>query len=183
MNRVRQFHALVPVAIPLLLAATATGCGGSSTPKQPAPPASTATSTPAADTTKRAGSSITVPAAGTQLKIKVLKVIDPLPAPKQTGPYAGDRVFAIALSVRKVGQQPYAGTPADEGSVQSTGGEGAPNAPFTSGRCAKLEHSIKLAPGRSASGCLAFDLLPSQNAALFHYSAGAGHPPAEWHLG
>src|SRR5205085_11052401 len=94
------------------------------------------------------GSSITIPTGGTKLAVKVLRVIDPLAAPKQTGPYAGDRVLANALSLRNVGTKTYTATPADAGSMRSTGGEGAPNAPFTSGRCAKLEHPVKLAPGR-----------------------------------
>src|SRR6059058_2140822 len=109
-----------PAALLSILAVSAglacTGCGSnsgaSSSTTQVAATTSTPASAPAKAATNGLGSTKQVSTGGTKLQVKVLKVIDPLPAPKQTGPYQGDRVLGVALSLHNVGKKAYDATPA-----------------------------------------------------------------------
>src|SRR3954447_240401 len=170
-----------------LLALAVAGCGSSSHQSQTTAtatqPKTSATTTAASSSTgiNALGKSVTVPIGGTKLQVTVKKLVDPVSAPKQTGPYAGDRVVAVMMSLKNVGAHGYAGAPSDYASLATTGGEHAPLTPTQIMRCAKLGGaSIRLAAGDSVASCIAYDVGPQQPV-NFTLRPGPGST-AEWNL-
>jgi hypothetical protein len=157
-------------------AALLAGCGssGGQSNSSPAAGSRTTSSAPAATASgggaSPLGKAITLPFGHTKLQVTVTKVLDPVPAPKQTGPYASDHVVAVLMSLKNVGTRKYAGSPSDYASLTTSGGERAPISPSKVPRCAKLgAGSVTVRPGSILSSCVAYDIGGSQQAATFTF--------------
>jgi hypothetical protein len=173
-------------ACAVLAALVLAGCGssGASSSTTAARTTSPATTTTAAasSTINPLGKAVTLPIGGTKLAVTVRKLLDPVAAPKQTGPYAGDRVVAVELTLHNVGTKPYAGSPSDYSSLMTAGGERPPISPSKVRRCAKIgSGSVKLAAGGMLSSCIAYDIGGPQQAASFTL-APSSKTTAKWSL-
>jgi hypothetical protein len=165
------------------LALGAAGCGSGGGDNATA--TSTTASTPTAAATaavNHIGSAVVVPTGSTKLEVRVTRVIDPLHGVKLPPAFGGDRVVAVRFSVDDVGKAPFDGSPSDYATIRTSGGENPPLAPVTRGPCARFEAtSLKIAPGATTTGCVAYGVTPGHQAATFTFDAGSGNK-GTWQL-
>jgi hypothetical protein len=132
------------------------------------------------------GTPITLRGTSTELEVTVTGVIDPLPASSADQTlHPGDRFAGVRLTLRNIGDGSYAESPLSDSKLFVADGSEADGVNLVSGPCGgSFPLHVGLRPGRAATGCVPFELGPSQHPVRFEFSldSGFGSELGTWKL-
>jgi hypothetical protein len=100
-------------------------------------------------------------------------------------PQQGMRYVAITLRLKNVGSVVYSDSPSNGATILTAEGRQGKTAVLTAGECSEgFAESVRIAPGESQEGCVAFELPERETAARVQWtpSSGYGEQTAEWSL-
>ena len=171
--------------IPLLALA---GCGGGD---EAASGGATATATPAP--TKAAGTegptkvalgeAATLTGLHGDMKVRVTKVVDPLPNPETERPKAGRRFVGVQVTLTNVGKEAYRDAPLNGSMLVTDLPKAANPTILIGGRCtSKLGTKLRMPAGSKKSLCLPFQVKKKAKISAFRFRLNSGFGPetGEW---
>lgn len=187
---------------PLLICAALAlaGCAEATTKDAPDPPASAtevakkekAKSKAKAEKTakpKKAGigDSITLTSTdGGKVKVKLLRVLDPVSGGEYESPAAGKRYVGIELQLTNVGAKTYKDSPSNGATVIYGDDRQASATLLVDGPCASngFASDARISPGSKRKGCIPFEITSSRKPKGFQFALDSGFADegGEWAL-
>ena len=173
-------------AIATLLAVALAGCGGA---KEGADGGAAATATPATKAgterpTKVAiGEEATLTGLHGDMRVRVTKVVDPLPDPETERPKAGRRFVGVQVTLTNVGKQAYRDAPLNGSALVTDLPKAANPTILIGGRCtSKLGTKLRMPAGTRKRLCLPFQVKKQAKISAFRFRLNSGFGPetGEW---
>ena len=178
-------------AIATLAALGPAGCGGGD---ESASTGGGATATPAAASgagkegpTKVAlGAEATLTGLRGEMKVRVTKLVDPLPNPETERPKAGRRFVGVRVTLTNVGKEPYRDAPLNGSMLVTDLPKAANPTILIGGRCtSKLGTKLRMPAGTEKRLCLPFQVKTKAKISAFRFRLNSGFGPetGEWAVG
>ena len=177
-------------AIATLAALALTGCGGGD---EPASTGGGATATPTASgagkegpTKVALGEEATLTGLKGDMKVRVTKVVDPLPNPATERPKAGRRFVGVQVTLTNVGKEPYRDAPLNGSMLVTDLPKAANPTILIGGRCtSKLGTKLRMPAGTEKRLCLPFQVKKKAKISAFRFRLNSGFGPetGEWAVG
>ena len=176
----------------LLLLLGVSGCGQTTTvvktvtteaPEKRADAVSASSSEDAADA--ELGDLLTLAGDEATLKVRVTKIIDPLPVGEYDEADAGKRFVGVHFSVKNTGPQPYADALSNGTTLILRGDEQANSTIVSGGPCGgNFGSDVKIAAGDKRAGCVPFEVPAGKRLRSFQFTPNSGFADvtAEWDL-
>ena len=188
MNELRTDPRLVLCAMAAVPALALAGCGGGEEA------ASGGSSTPAASSgasgkkeegpTKVAlGDEATLSGLKGEMKVRVTKVVDPLPNPETERPKAGRRFVGVQVTLTNVGKGAYRDAPLNGSMLVTDLPKAANPTILIGGNCtSKLGTKLRMPAGTKKSLCLPFQVKKKAKISAFRFRLNSGFGPetGEW---
>jgi|tagenome__1003787_1003787.scaffolds.fasta_scaffold20727080_2 hypothetical protein len=131
------------------------------------------------------GTSLLLNGDSTDVRVKLLGVIDPLPAGEFDTPDAGKRLVGVQVAITNVGSDWYDDSPSNGAALITDGDQQADSTIVTDGPCGnEFSASAKIAPGSTQQGCIAFEAPAGAALKAFQFTQDSGFGPdtGEWHV-
>jgi Domain of unknown function (DUF4352) len=131
------------------------------------------------------GTSLMLGGDSTDVRVKFLGVIDPLPAGEFDTPDAGKRLVGVQVAITNVGDDWYDDSPSNGAALITDSDEQADSTIVTEGPCGgEFSSSAKIAPGSTQQGCIAFEVPAGASLKTFQFTQDSGFGPdtGEWHV-
>jgi hypothetical protein len=188
--------------LPLLICAALAlaGCAQATTKDQP-DPAATATEGAKKENAKSkakaktaapkpkagVGDSITLTSTdGGKIKVKLLRVLDPVAGGEYEQPAAGKRYVGIELQLTNVGDKTYKDSPSNGATVLYGDDRQASATLMIDGPCASggFASDARISPGSKRKGCIPFEITTSRKPKGFQFALDSGFADegGEWTL-
>jgi hypothetical protein len=107
--------------------------------------------------------------------VSVDGVIDPLAVGEFDQADPGERFVGVQITLHNVGTVPYSDSPSNGATLLSSDDEQAESEIVTGGPCANgFASDVKIAPGDSQQGCVAFELPDGESPATFQFTLDSG---------
>ena len=122
---------------------------------------------------------------GAQVKVRVLKVIDPLQGGAYDEPTAGARYVGIELAFVNTGSATYSDSPSNGAKIITGRDAQADPTLLTGGPCGdSFSSDVTIAPGGKRRGCIPFEVKGAQTLKTFQFALDSGFGPqtGEWAL-
>lgn len=122
---------------------------------------------------------------GERLRVTVLKVLAPLEVGEFDRPSKGKRYVGIELRLKNVGTRRYSDSPGNGATLIYSGGRQADSTFVLEGPCGgSFSSSVKLAPGSSRRGCIAYEIPKGTFPKRFQFTMNSGFADqtGEWTL-
>jgi hypothetical protein len=151
-------------------------CGGCSlTPERPKslpPPPSP----PNGSNRGKIGDSIRLAGSAQAMRVRVLRVIDPVPVgPSDATLDPSARFVGVELELDNLGPAAYNESPLGNASLLTDRGGKADPGPVLGGPCGGgFASHVKIPPGGKRRGCLAFEVAPNRRPATFGFALDSG---------
>jgi hypothetical protein len=172
-----------PAVALAVLASLAGGC--SLVPEQPKtnpPPPGT----PIGSNQGRIGDSIRLTGEKEALRIRVLRVLDPVPVGAADGTYVkGARFVGVQVEIKNVGESVYDETPLSGATLVTAAGREIDGESVLGGPCeSRFPSNLRVPPGKRRGDCMVFEVPGGDVAAKFTYAleSGFGQELATWTL-
>jgi len=133
----------------------------------------------------RIGNAITLKGNTNTMRVRVLKVIDPLPAGQYDQPPAGKRYVGIELTMQNTGQATYNDSPSNGAHILTSTDEQADSTIVSGGPCSGgFASSSTIAAGDKRRGCIPFEVPKGARPRTFQFALDSGFGPqsGEWRL-
>ena len=117
------------------------------------------------------------------VKVKVTKVIDPMPNPKTERPKAGRRFVGVRMTLTNASEKPYKDSLLNGSKLVTDVAEGANPSILLTGPCAsKGAVGFRLPAGASKSLCLPFQVKKKAKVSAYQFTlnSGFGGQTGEW---
>jgi hypothetical protein len=117
------------------------------------------------------------------MKVKVLKVMDPMKAPPAKGlirevPRKGNRFVGVQVTLTNVGAQPYSDSILNGARLVTDVAKGSQPTILLSGKCqSKFGTKTRVAAGATRSGCLPFQVKKAAKVSGFELTLDSGYGP------
>lgn len=117
------------------------------------------------------------------MKVKVLKVMDPMKAPPAKGlirevPRKGNRFVGVQVTLTNVGGQPYSDSILNGARLVTDVAKGSQPTILLSGKCqSKFGTKTRVAAGATKSGCLPFQVKKAAKVSGFELTLDSGYGP------
>jgi Domain of unknown function (DUF4352) len=117
------------------------------------------------------------------MKVKVLKVEDPMKAPPAKGlirevPRKGNRFVGVQVALTNVGDKPYSDSILNGARLVTDVAKASQPTILLSGKCqSKFGTKTRVAPGASKSGCLPFQVKKAAKVSGFELTLDSGYGP------
>lgn len=134
---------------------------------------------------RRLGEPVTVSVeSGARVRVRVSRLVDPLGTTDVEAPSrAGNRYVSVRLAFRNVGSETFTDTPQDQINLRLSDGELRAPVFVGAGRCRTLSLlEVRLEPGETITGCVAFEVPRSVFPARASLGVGPSHRVFEWDL-
>jgi hypothetical protein len=98
-------------------------------------------------------------------------------------PENGMRFVGVTLRLKNIGSVPYSDSPSNGAVILTPRGEQGKTTPIATGECSEdFADSVRIAPGESQEGCIAFEIPEGVTAAKLQWtpSSGFSNETAEW---
>jgi hypothetical protein len=125
----------------------------------------------------RAGDALTLSgdSGGESLAVTADGVMDPLAVGEFDQADPGQRFVGVQVTLQNVGTVPYSDSPSNGATLLSSDDEQAQSEIVTGGPCANgFGSDVKIAPGDSQQGCVAFELPDGATPATFQFTLDSG---------
>lgn len=122
---------------------------------------------------------------GEEIEATVVAYHESIAGGEYNKPPEGMKYVGVTFRLKNVGTLQYSDSPSNGAVILTSSGQRGKTAILTEGSCSEgFAESVKLAPGESQEGCLAFELPESIAAARFQWtpSNGYGEETADWSL-
>jgi hypothetical protein len=179
----KQVLCAIAVAIALPLAA----CGGE---EAAAPGAEPAKAGGGGDdgkgkgkTTLALGEETTLTGTNGDMKVKVTKVVDPMPNPPRERPRAGRRFVGVQLTLTNLDDKPYRDAPLNGSGLVTDVKKAANPTILITGDCpSKLGTKLRMKAGETKKLCLPFQVQRKAKISAFQFRLNSGFGPetGEW---
>lgn len=120
-----------------------------------------------------------------QMRVTLVKVIDPLQGGEYDEPDAGKRYVGIVIRLTNTGATAYDDAPSNGATLLLSNDEQASSTLLIGGECESSSFSsVKIAPGGSRRGCIAFEVPANRKATAFQFALDSGFSDqtGEWKL-
>jgi hypothetical protein len=123
------------------------------------------------------------------MKVKVIRVQDPLPLPPAKGliqekPRAGRRFVGVHVRLTNLGKETYEDSALNGSRLVTDVKDGANPTILLGGKCSskRIGTRLRLAAGASTKGCLPFQVKKKAKVTAFEFRLDSGHGPegAKW---
>lgn len=180
-------------SLAVLSAVLAVGCGDTTTvvktvtteaPKTTTTAAAEPVSEPAA-TEAQLGDLLTLEGDESTLKMRVTKVLDPLPVGEYDEPEGGNRLVGIEIAIKNMGPQAYADALGNGSTIIVRGDQQSSSTIVSGGPCAgNFGSDVKIAAGDKRVGCIPFEVPAGKRLRSFQFTPNSGFADvtAEWDL-
>ena len=175
------------LAAALALSLAAAGCGSSGDEKSSSSAASsgsdTATTEKAEKETLAVGDETTLKGLHGSMKIKVLKVEDPMKAPPAKGlirevPRKGNRFVGVRVTLTNVGDEAYSDSLLNGAQLVTDVDKGSQPTILLSGKCrSKFGTKTRVPAGDTRTGCLPFQVKKKAEVSAFELTLDSGYGP------
>jgi hypothetical protein len=174
-------------AIATLPALALAGCGGGE--EAASGGGATATATPAkaaaseGPTKVAMGEEATLTGLHGDMKVRVTKVVDPLPDPETERPKAGRRFVGVQVTLTNVGTEAYRDAPLNGSMLVTDLPKAANPTILIGGRCtSKLGTKLRMPASTKKSLCLPFQVKKKAKISAFRFRLNSGFGPetGEW---
>jgi hypothetical protein len=121
----------------------------------------------------------------TRMKVKAIKVIDPVSAGEFDQPDHGKRYVGVEVRLRNVGQATYQDSPSNGAHLITSGDEQADSTILSQGPCSSsFASDATIAPGDGRKGCIPFQVPTHARVAKFQFQLDSGFGPqsGEWRV-
>lgn len=135
--------------------------------------------------TARVGDALRLKGADTQMRVTVLKVIDPIQAGQFDTPSGGNRYLGVQVKIENVGVTTYSDSPSNGAELLMSDDSQAEGTFLSDGPCtADFGSSAKVSPGSAQQGCLPFEAKRGLRPKTFQFGLDSGFGPqsGEWRL-
>jgi len=187
MYELRMDPRLVLGTIATLSALALAGCGGGEEAASGGGGGTATTTTKAAGTdgpTKVAmGEETTLTGLKGDMKVRVTKIVDPLPNPETERPKAGRRFVGVQVTLTNVGKEAYRDAPLNGSMLVTDLPKAANPTILIGGRCtSKLGTKLRMPAGTKKSLCLPFQVKKKAKISAFRFRLNSGFGPetGEW---
>lgn len=133
----------------------------------------------------RIGNAITLKGNTNTMRVRVLKVIDPLPAGQYDKAPAGKRYVGVELTIQNTGQATYNDSPSNGAHILTSTDEQADSTVLSGGPCSSgFASSSTIAAGDRRRGCIPFEVPKGARPRTFQFALDSGFGPqsGEWRL-
>jgi hypothetical protein len=186
MSELRMDPRLVLCTIVALPALALAGCGGgeqAASGGSGTPTASPAASKKEGPTKVALGEEATLTGLKGDMKVRVTKVIDPLPNPETERPKAGRRFVGVQVTLTNVGKAAYRDAPLNGSMLVTDLPKAANPTILLGGKCtSKLGTKLRMPAGTEKSLCLPFQVKKKAKISAFRFRLNSGFGPetGEW---
>lgn len=133
----------------------------------------------------RIGNAITLKGNTNTMRVRVLKVIDPLPAGQYDRAPAGKRYVGVELTIQNTGQATYNDSPSNGAHILTSTDEQANSTIVSGGACGgDFASNATISPGSRRRGCIPFEVPRGARVKTFQFALDSGFGPqsGEWKL-
>ncbi len=120
------------------------------------------------------------------MKVRVTKLVDPLPNPATERPKAGRRFVGVQVTLTNVGKEPYRDAPLNGSTLVTDLPKAANPTILIGGRCtSKLGTKLRMPAGTEKRLCLPFQVKKKAKISAFRFRLNSGFGPetGEWAVG
>ena len=118
-----------------------------------------------------------------EMKVRVTKVVDPLPNPETERPKAGRRFVGVQVTLTNVGKEAYRDAPLNGSMLVTDLPKAANPTILIGGRCtSKLGTKLRMPAGSKKALCLPFQVKKKAKISAFRFRLNSGFGPetGEW---